>query len=95
MNESSTGLPLVLNPILFILAITLASRVFSHYETANAIFDLEPLQYDDHWILEWADHMQDVPVSRVRYVMVLLERSKSQARFSQPGNRHDMHIFWD
>jgi hypothetical protein len=62
MNESTTGLPLILNPILFILGIALASCAFKHYETADQIFDLEPPQYDDHWILEWADHMQDVPV---------------------------------
>ncbi|KAF8862713.1 hypothetical protein BDZ45DRAFT_585016 [Acephala macrosclerotiorum] len=29
---------------------------------SDEIFDLQPPQYDDHWILEWADHMQDVPV---------------------------------
>jgi len=60
MNESTTGLALVLNPILFILGI--ASSAFKHYKTADEIFDLQPPQYEDHWILEWADHMLDVPV---------------------------------
>ena len=62
MNESTTGLPLVVNPILFILGIALASGAFKHYKTADEIFDLRPPHYDDDWILEWADHMQDVPV---------------------------------
>lgn len=57
MNESITGLPLVLNPILFILSIALASGAFKYYKTADEIFDLQPPQYDDHWILEWADHI--------------------------------------
>ena len=61
MNESTTGLSLVLNPVLFILAIALASSAFKHYEIANEIFDMQPPDYDDHWILEWTDHMLDVP----------------------------------
>jgi hypothetical protein len=62
MFETTTSLPLLFNPILFILAIALASGIFKHYYTANEIFAIEPPEYDDHWILEWADDMQDVPV---------------------------------
>jgi hypothetical protein len=42
MNKNTTGLPLVLNPILFILGIALASGAFKHYKTADEIFDLQP-----------------------------------------------------
>jgi len=62
MFETITGLPLLFNPILFILAIALASGAFKHYHTAEEVFAIEPPTYDDHWILEWADNMQDVPV---------------------------------
>ncbi|CZT06989.1 uncharacterized protein RAG0_12564 [Rhynchosporium agropyri] len=62
MNESTAGLPLVLNPVLFILGIALARGAFKHYKIADEIFELQPPQYDDHWILEQADHIKDVPV---------------------------------
>jgi hypothetical protein len=52
MNESTTDPPIILNPILFILGIALASCIFKHYETADEIFHLEPPPYDDHWILK-------------------------------------------
>ena len=62
INKNITSLLLILNPILFILGIALASCVFKYYETADEIFDLEPPQYNNHQILEQADHIQDVPV---------------------------------
>jgi hypothetical protein len=62
MNETTTGLPLLLNPILFILGIALASHAFKDYKTADEIFDLEPPEYNDHRILDWAKHMENVPV---------------------------------
>lgn len=62
MFETTTGLPLLFNPILFFFAIAVASGAFKHYQTADKIFALEPPEYDDHRILEWADEMQDVPV---------------------------------
>jgi hypothetical protein len=62
MFETTPGLPLLFNPILFFLAIALAIGAFKHYQTADEIFDLEPPEYDDHWILEWADEINDMPV---------------------------------
>jgi Protein of unknown function (DUF3435) len=57
-----TGLPLLFNPIIFPLAMALASNAFKHYQTDNEIFALEPPVYDNYLILEWDDEMQDVPV---------------------------------
>jgi hypothetical protein len=62
MFETTTGLPLIFNPIIFLLAIALASNAFKHYQTDDEIFALEPLAYDDHLILEWDDEVQDMPV---------------------------------
>jgi len=62
MFETTTGLPLLFNPIIFLLAITLASNAFKHYQTDDEIFALEPPMYDNHLILEWDDKIQDVPV---------------------------------
>lgn len=62
MFETTTGLPLLFNPILFFLAIALASGAFKDYQTDDEIFALEPPEYDDHWILDWAPEMRNVPV---------------------------------
>jgi len=62
MFENVPGLSLLFNPILFFLGIALASNAFKHYQTMDEIFALEPPEYDDHWILEWADEMKDMPV---------------------------------
>jgi hypothetical protein len=51
------------NPILFILAIALASGAIKDYETAEGIFNLEALGYN-HSILAWVDHMLCVPIFR-------------------------------
>lgn len=62
MFETTTGLLLLFNPILFFLAIALASGAFKYYQTEDKIFALKPPEYDDLWVLEWADEMLDVPV---------------------------------
>ncbi|KAI1293099.1 hypothetical protein F5Y03DRAFT_402696 [Xylaria venustula] len=62
MFETTTGLPLVFNPIIFFLAIAPASGAFKHYQTDDQIFALEPPVYDDHLILDWDDTVKDVPV---------------------------------
>jgi hypothetical protein len=51
------------NPILFILAIALASGAIKDYETADGIFNLEALGYN-HYISAWVDHMLRVPIFR-------------------------------
>jgi hypothetical protein len=49
------------NPILFVLAIALASKAIKDYETADRVFNLEVLGYN-HYILAWVDHMLRVPI---------------------------------
>ncbi|KUJ06236.1 uncharacterized protein LY89DRAFT_678962 [Mollisia scopiformis] len=53
MFETTTGLPLVFNPIIFLLAMALASNAFKDYQTDDEIFALEPPVYDE---------IEDVPV---------------------------------
>jgi len=60
MNENTISLLVVLNSILFIFAIALANNTFKHYKTTDQIFDLQPLNYDDYWIVKWADYMLNV-----------------------------------
>lgn len=62
MFETTTGLPLVFNPIIFLLAMALASNAFKDYQTDDELFALEPPVYDDHLILDWDDEIEDVPV---------------------------------
>jgi len=62
MFETMAGLLLLLILILFILAIALASGASKHCYTADETFAIEALEYSNHWILEWADDMQGVPV---------------------------------
>ncbi|KAF4632837.1 hypothetical protein G7Y89_g5287 [Cudoniella acicularis] len=51
------------NPILFVLAIALASGAIKDYETADGVFNLEVLGYN-HYISVWVDHMLRVPIFR-------------------------------
>ena len=44
MFKTTTGLPLLFNPILFFLAIAVASDALKHYQTADEILALEPLK---------------------------------------------------
>jgi hypothetical protein len=44
------------NPILFILAISLASKAFKDYNTVDNIFNIRAL-YCNYLILEWANYM--------------------------------------
>jgi len=48
MFETTTGLTLLFNLILYFLAIAVASGAFKYYQTADEIFALEPSKYDDH-----------------------------------------------
>jgi hypothetical protein len=47
MFETTAGLPLLFNPILFFLAIALASGAFKYYQTEAEIFALKPPEYDE------------------------------------------------
>ena len=51
------------NPILFLVAMALASRAFKDYDTVDEIFNLEAPHYN-RLILEWATHMLQVPISK-------------------------------
>ena len=62
MYETVYGQPLLVNPILFILAKLLAVGAFKYYSTLEEIFAIEPPPGEDYWILEWADYIQDVPL---------------------------------
>jgi hypothetical protein len=51
------------NPILFVLAIALASGAFKDYKTVSDIFNLKALCFN-RLILKWADYMLNVPIFR-------------------------------
>ncbi|PVH69402.1 hypothetical protein DL98DRAFT_598689 [Cadophora sp. DSE1049] len=52
------------NPILFLVAMSLASRAFKDCGTIDEIFNLEVPHYN-RLILEWVTHMLQLPISKV------------------------------
>ena len=74
------------NPILFVLAIALASGAIKDYETADGIFNLEVLGYNP-CISAWVDHMLCVPIFRwPTYVGPTRASPKSSSLSRQPTN---------
>ncbi|KAK0707790.1 hypothetical protein B0H67DRAFT_495372 [Lasiosphaeris hirsuta] len=56
--------PLIVNPILFMLAIFLAAGAFKKYDTIEQVLAVKPPTDQKYWVLEWADHVHalDLPV---------------------------------
>jgi hypothetical protein len=48
MFETTPGLPLLFNLILFYLTTAIASRAFKYFDDADKIFEVAPLDYNDH-----------------------------------------------
>ncbi|KAK0721562.1 hypothetical protein B0T26DRAFT_739088 [Lasiosphaeria miniovina] len=54
--------PLVVNPMLFLLAICLAAGAFKKYKTLKEVLDVRPPANQRYWVLEWSPHVLDLPV---------------------------------
>jgi Protein of unknown function (DUF3435) len=52
---------LLVNPVLFVLAIALASNAFRDYSTLEEILAIEPPAGEDLFHVEWKDDILDVP----------------------------------
>jgi hypothetical protein len=44
------------------LAIFLAAGAFKKYSTLSEVLALKPPDDQRYWVLEWADHVRDLPV---------------------------------
>ncbi|TLS20592.1 uncharacterized protein PpBr36_11315, partial [Pyricularia pennisetigena] len=62
LYEHLPGQPLILSPIVFLLAIFLARGAFKNYSDIQQILDLKPPSDQGYWVLDWADHVKDLPV---------------------------------
>lgn len=62
MYELLPDQPLIVNLMLFMLAIFLAAGAFKKYDTIEQVLAVEPLTDQKYWVLEWADHVLDCPV---------------------------------
>ena len=51
------------NPVMFLVAMALASRAFKDYNTVHEIFNLEAPHYN-RLILDWAAHILYMPIPR-------------------------------
>lgn len=56
------GQPLIINPMLFMLAIFLAVGAFKKYSMVEQVLAVKPPADQQYWELEWADHILDLPV---------------------------------
>ncbi|KAK3939345.1 hypothetical protein QBC46DRAFT_364849 [Diplogelasinospora grovesii] len=54
--------PLIVNPVLFMLAVFLAAGAFKKYRTVEQVLAVEPPTDQSYWVLEWADRVLDLPV---------------------------------
>lgn len=62
LYEHLPGQPLILSPIVFLLAIFLARGAFKSYSDIQQILDVKPPSDQGYWVLDWADHVKDLPV---------------------------------
>ncbi|KAK0723569.1 hypothetical protein B0T26DRAFT_642853 [Lasiosphaeria miniovina] len=62
LYEHLPGQPLVVNPMLFLLAICLAAGAFKNYKTLKEVLDVRPPANQRYWVLEWSSHVLDLPV---------------------------------
>ncbi|KAK4032828.1 hypothetical protein C8A01DRAFT_50461 [Parachaetomium inaequale] len=54
--------PLIVQPLVFMLAIFLARGAFKNYCTLEQVLNVKPPANRRSWVLEWADHVLDQPV---------------------------------
>ena len=54
--------PLIVNPMLFMLSIFLAAGAFKKYDTLEQVLAVKLPKDQGYWVLEWADHVLDLPV---------------------------------
>lgn len=62
LYEFLPGQPLIVNPMLFMLAIFLAAGAFKKYHTVEQVLAVRSPVDQRYWVLEWADHVRDLPV---------------------------------
>ncbi|KAI2638877.1 hypothetical protein GGS26DRAFT_543103 [Hypomontagnella submonticulosa] len=62
LYELLPGQPLIINPMLFMLAIFLAVGAFKKYSMVEQVLAVKPPADQQYWELEWADHILDLPV---------------------------------
>ncbi|KAI0534969.1 hypothetical protein GGR58DRAFT_515723 [Xylaria digitata] len=62
LYELLPGQPLIINPMLFMLAIFLAVGAFKKYSMVEQVLAVKPPTDQQYWELEWADHVLDLPV---------------------------------
>jgi hypothetical protein len=62
LYESLPGQLLVVQPLLFMIAIFLAFGAFKKYTNIQQILAIKPPQGESHWVLDWADSVLDQPI---------------------------------
>ncbi|ELQ32919.1 hypothetical protein OOU_Y34scaffold01015g11 [Pyricularia oryzae Y34] len=82
LYEHVPGQPLILNPIVFLLAIFLARGAFKSYSTIQQILAVKPPPDQEYWVLDWADRVMNLPVFPTMTAAGLTEKIQTAGAFT-------------